>query len=255
MIGVNLDISSQMAFSALAKHQQALNQALTRLATGKMLNKASDDPAGMVAATEMESQLRSITKKIDGNTMEQHRLGSMEGAYSVVSDLVLELEGLVVASANEGGLSAAEREANQIKADSILKTLTHLADTTMFKGQKLMGHMTALGMGLNTLATGGELNLIDGDMEKAQEAVRAASASMAVTRGAIGSQMNSLDSQNDQLRLEFENISAAKSDIVDTDFAAEVSRYVRADILKSAAEFMARFAMKHNSDTVLALLG
>lgn len=255
MIGVNLDISSQMAFAALAKHQQALNQALTRLATGKKLNKASDDPAGMVAATEMEAQLRSITKKIDGNTMEQHRLGALEGASSVVSDLVLELEGLVVASANRGALSESELEANQIKADSILETLTFLADTTTFKGQQIMSHMTSLGLGLNTLASGGELNLIDGDMEKAQEAVRTASKSLALSRGAIGNQMKSLDSQNEQLRLEFENISAAKSDIVDTDFAAEVTRYVRADILKSAAQFMARFAIKHNSDTVLALLG
>lgn len=213
MVDAITNLSAMIGLSAMAKHSRELNTAMERLATGKKINRASDDPAGMAVGDSMAARLKTISKKIDGLVFEDKRLGAIEGAQSVLSDLLQELNGLVVQSAGHGGLSPKEREANQVEADSILQAIDHIAVTTTFNGEKIIEYLSSKGLGVRALGEGGEFNLVDGDAEKAQHAVQSAIDSLATQQAGVGIRAKDIGSQINALRTEFENTSAARSQI------------------------------------------
>src|SRR5262249_48866105 len=121
LIGILFNLSTALSLAAMNQHTAAMNTSMERLATGKRINRASDDPAGAMIAEPIEAELRSIDKEIERGLFDEKRYGAMEGAQSVIADLVEELNGLVVNAANRGAVGQGEREADQRQADSILQ--------------------------------------------------------------------------------------------------------------------------------------
>lgn len=258
------------AIAQLTRMSAVMNQSMERLATGYKINRASDDPSGMIIAEGMKAEEKAIQAQLEALDREEHRTGAREGAASVVSDMLVELNGLTVAAANTGGTSVEEREAMQIEADSILEAINFVSNTTRFNGEQVINGYTTNSMGqvsgeagpdgesvsyrLSDLARGGRLNLVDGDMELAQESVQAAISSMASDRGAMGSYLKSNDSKRASLVTQLEELTKAKSAIIDTDYAKETAEFMRAKVLSQVAVFVANMAGDQNADTVLSLV-
>lgn len=272
MISIGTNLARMIAGRSLQRSQHELTQSMERLATGKRINRASDDPAGLIAVNEFAQDQARLNKKVERLEIEDKRLGAIEGAQSVVGDLLLELSSVVVSSANTAGTSKGEREAMQIEAESVLKTIDYLADTTVFNGDHVLDGQRAGSMGLVTrdekqpdgtskqvtysLAdiASGKLNLVDGDHELAQQVVDQAVAEIAANRGGIGIRSNEIQSEIRVAMTEFENVTAARSLIEDTDYAAETARMVRAQVLQQAGIYTAQLADHMNSDAALMLL-
>jgi len=227
---------------ALQRSQASLNTALERLATGSRINRASDDPAGAIALDRLSARQRTIDESIERIEFDQHRYGTIDGGLSVVSDLAAELNGIVVAAANDG-LSDAEKEALQMEADSIIDAIDHIAGTTVFNGQRVLAGAsaaelgTAVGEGLSlaSLSSGGELDLLSGDLDLAQDVVRAATSEISARRSAVGSLMRRGESEIRALQGELEGVVGAASRIGDGDIARETAELVRGRILERAA--------------------
>lgn len=147
MSRITSDILGMMGQRALADSRRAMNTAIERLATGKRINRASDDPAGLVAATNLSAQAKRAEREIHGLELSNRRLDATEGGLGVVSDLLVSLQSVVVEAANTGGRDKSEREALQIEAGSIIEALNHLSMSTSYNGEQiLMGyHAGALG--------------------------------------------------------------------------------------------------------------
>ena len=256
---------------ALARSQAALNTALERLATGSKINRASDDPAGVIISERLEAHTRALGSTIERLEIDNARLAAQDGAYGVLSDMAIELEGLTVAAANSGALSEAEREAMQLEADSLLQGMRHVVNTSLFGGQKLidvdvndLGALSTLvddGDGEETLThtiadlvSGGSLNLVDGDLEMAQRVVSKAVNTLATRRGAIGNQMLENESRIRTSLAELEGTTSALSEIRDTDYYAEISELTRAQIMEQAG-LQAILIGRQSRQNVLALLG
>jgi flagellin-like hook-associated protein FlgL len=254
MLSLLTNFNAALGISAMRKHNQELATSFERLSTGRRINRASDDPAGAVAEDNLNSQIKSIEKKMDSYKFEEKRLGAVEGAQGVLQDLILELSGLVPESANTGGLSAAERKANQQEVDSVLDTIDHLATTTRFDGDLIIAGSTAAKLGLAELRTGGKQNLVDGDLEKAQDTVKSAVESMGTQRAGAGLREKQIQSDMRVLGTQYEALSATRSQIVDTDYAAETAEYVRASMLRDVAQFVTSISLKQNTDLVMKLL-
>lgn len=108
---------------------------------------------------------------------------------------------------------------------------------------------------LGDLAGAGGLNLVDGDLTKAQKVVDAAIKGVAVQRGRLGAfQKNVVGSTINSLNVAYENISAAESAIRDTDFAKETSELTRTQVLAAAANNVLAIA-NAQPQSVLGLLG
>jgi len=269
MMAINLSaggIGGQLGLRWLNRHSADIE----RLATGRRINRGSDDPSGLIASEKLSAEQVVLERRLQGLELRGHRMAALDGALGVVSELLIDLQGTVVAAANTGGLTEGEREAYQLEADSILQTLDHLKNTTVYNGEYLLrgandgqtgavqvereGGETA-SAGLNELRRGGRFDALSGDPELAQQVVRGAIEEIALQRAAAGNVARDLESQQRSLAVELENVAGAKSAIVDTDYAAEVGNLVRSQVLQKAAVFAVMTARNISAQSALALLG
>src|SRR5258708_4273640 len=138
MSRINTNVSSLIAQRTLANNNKQLNQSLQRLSTGLKINSGADDPAGLIASTNLKSEQAGITTAIDNANRASNIVGTAQGGLGEVSPLLTQLQGLVGQAANSGGLSADEVSANQLQVDSILGTINRISQSTSFEGKKLL---------------------------------------------------------------------------------------------------------------------
>lgn len=261
MPGIDLLGVSMTAQRTYATNAKSLAGILKKLATGQRINHAKDDPAGLITS----ENLRAILAALDAESRSLERVDSVanvaEGALSEISGLLVEASGLAVASANTAGVSDAERAANQMELDSIVYSINRIANSTSFNGDRLLDGTATLSAGgesitisnaaasalgetvidgtthtLIDVASGGSLNIANGDLQGALQTIRAAMDQVATQRGAIGAfQKNTIASQISANQIAFENVAAANSIIRDTDFAKETAALSRAQLLNQSS--------------------
>lgn len=277
MLSINTSLSLMIGQRSLHNAQSIVQQAAERIMTGKQINRASDDPSGLMAVSEMDVQIESLKSDIEALSGREALLGAQEGALSVMSDQLLELQGIVVTAANRGGLTEEEREALQLQADEMLESLDRAWVSAKFKGERLFdglftttagmvtytgeepdpsidGGASELRASLAALASGKALNLVDGDLEAAQDSVESALSFVNTRRAGIGSEIaNSIEPRRAAMLVELENLTQAKSDVEDADIAAEMANLVRGQILEQASIQTMRIAQEQ-PNAVLQLL-
>ncbi len=154
---INTNMASLNAQRHLNQSQNALNQALERLASGLRLNSAKDDAAGMAIAERFTSQVRGLNQAIrnanDGISLAQ----SAEGALGETASNLQRIRELALQSANATN-SPADRKALQAEVNALQAEITRVADTTTFNAQKILdGNFTQqqfqVGMNVNEIIT------------------------------------------------------------------------------------------------------
>ena len=248
-MGPNLSSITSFGLRALADHQHTLTTTLERLATGKQINRAADDPAGLQAATTLTSREYALTKRLDAFDREAAFLGAQDGALSVLSELTTQLASLTVQSANTGALSEKERDALTLQAAELTKAIDHIATTSTFNTQHTLAGFTSAQLAQTTIqTTDPETNepttetrtlaniadLLFTDPEKAQQLAQDANLAVANRRGAVGARLQSITSESAALTEELTNTAAARSQIEDADIAKESANLVRAQLLEQA---------------------
>ncbi|MEZ6193650.1 MAG: flagellin [Phycisphaerales bacterium] len=138
MSRINTNVSSMLAQRILGQQNGSLNKSLERLSTGFRINRGADDPAGLIASENLRSEKASITAAIGNAERADQVVNIAEGGLQEINALLLEVQGLVGASANDAGLSLEEKKANQLQIDSILQTIDRIASATSFQGTKLL---------------------------------------------------------------------------------------------------------------------
>ncbi|HZW06883.1 MAG TPA: flagellin, partial [Phycisphaerales bacterium] len=245
---------------------------LERLSTGRRINSAADDPAGMVAVSHLQTAEADINARIHALETQQFVVNSTEGGLSSITEMLQELNALTVQAANTAGMSQSERDGLQVQADAILATIDYLGNTTEFKGARILTGVNSGSIGhaaytvsvggveearsgvLADLRRGGALNLVSGNTEAAQKAVESALSNLTTRRASLGAQSNSIDSQIRAAQVELENTAAAKGQILDTDYAEETARLARDQTRQQAATYVTQLAQQQRAATVLDLL-
>ena len=138
MSRINTNVQSLIAQRVLGQNNTGLNTSLTRLSTGLRINRGKDDPAGLIASENLRSELRAANAAISNSERADQVVSIADGALTEVSGLLTELQGLITSTANEAGLSASEKEANQLQINSILDTIDRISSATNFQGSKLL---------------------------------------------------------------------------------------------------------------------
>jgi len=138
MTRINTNVQSLLAQRVLNNNNNTLNQSLERLSTGLQINRGADDPAGLIASENLRSEKAALSAAIGNAERADQVINIAEGGLQEINSLLLEVQSLVGQSANEAGLSADERSANQLQIDSILQTIDRIASATSFQGAKLL---------------------------------------------------------------------------------------------------------------------
>ncbi len=138
MSRINTNVTSLVAQRVLGQNNFGLNNSLERLSTGLRINRGKDDPAGLIASENLRAEIKSVNAAISNTERAEQVVNIAEGGLQEISGLLIELQGLITNSANDAGLSTAEKEANQLQIDSILQTIDRVADQTSFQDTKLL---------------------------------------------------------------------------------------------------------------------
>ena len=138
MTRINTNTSALVAQNRLESSNADLQKSLTRLSTGLRINSGGDDPAGLIASEALRTEVTSIGKSISNSRRASQIISTADSALGQVSSLLNDVRGLVVESANTGGLSDDEIAANQLQIDSSLEAINRIASSTSFQGKKLL---------------------------------------------------------------------------------------------------------------------
>ena len=138
MTRINTNVSSLVAQKTLARSNEHLQTALTRLSTGLRINVGKDDPAGLIASEVLRSDIISVNRAISNSERANQIIATADSALGQVSALLNDIRGLVSESANTGALSDEQIAANQLQVDSSLEAIDRIAQTTSFQGRRLL---------------------------------------------------------------------------------------------------------------------
>src|SRR5690606_31839271 len=133
---INTNIGALKAANASTSANKALGTAMERLSTGKRINSAKDDAAGLAIATSMTSQVRGMSQGIrnanDGISLAQ----TAEGALNEVTNMLQRIRDLSVQAAS-GTYKATDRDNLQAEVDELTAQIGQVVTNSEFNGVKL----------------------------------------------------------------------------------------------------------------------
>ena len=138
MSRINHNLAALGALNDLNRSNADMATSLERLAGGLRINRAADDPAGLIASEFLRSEIGSLRQAVDNSERAINLIGTAEGALNEVSALLIDVRELVVEAANEGGMVREEIEANQLQIDSAIESINRIANTSRFDGVNLL---------------------------------------------------------------------------------------------------------------------
>nr|WP_321459847.1 flagellin [uncultured Vibrio sp.] len=136
-ITVNTNISALVAQRHLTNATDMLNQSMERLSSGKRINSAKDDAAGLQISNRLQAQMRGLDVAVRNANDGVSIMQTAEGAMNEVSNIMQRMRDLSLQSAN-GSNSNAERNALQEEVSALNDELNRIAETTSFGGRKLL---------------------------------------------------------------------------------------------------------------------
>ena len=134
---ISTNILSLMTQRSLNTTTKALGRALEQLASGKRINHAGDDPAGLAISSGLEAQVRGITQAARNMNDALGFLNTAEGALATQTDLVQRMRELAMQAAN-GTLSDKDRGYLNNEVQQLLAEFQRVTTTTNFNGVKLL---------------------------------------------------------------------------------------------------------------------
>lgn len=156
MARINTNVPSLIARSNLTRSNEDLAVRLQRLSTGLRINRGADDPAGLIVSERLRSEIKGIGQAIDNSERASSVIATTEGYLAEVADLLNSIRSLIVNSANAGGVSRQEIEANQLEIDSAIESITRISNTASFAGlQILNGNLEYTTSGIDAAAIAG----------------------------------------------------------------------------------------------------
>jgi flagellin len=138
------NINTLQLLNIVNKTSARQSNLLTQLSTGSRINKASDNPAGLIAMENFNAELTAVNAALENNQRADAMLATAEGGLTEISSLLIEVEKLALASVNDATLSHAEVAANQAQIDLAIESIDRITNTVTFNGKQLLNGAQAI---------------------------------------------------------------------------------------------------------------
>jgi len=291
MAVVNTNVNASVAQNALVRNERSMNTAMERLSTGQRINSAADDAAGLAISSRMTSQIRGLEVGIRNANDAISMISTADGALVEVTNMLQRMRELALQASN-GTTTAADRNYLSSEYTNLLSEIERIAQNTQWNGADILdgnANGTSGTVSYQVGANGGQTvsvnfgnltsavhaNTGSGMMETVHSAADdlvAGTTASAITKGtsavnAIDSAITAVNSQRatfgaavNQLTYAVDNLAnvkvnseAARSRVLDTDYALETSELARTQIIQQAGTAMLAQA-NQLPQTVLSLL-
>ncbi|MEK8034658.1 flagellin [Ideonella sp. DXS29W] len=261
---INTNLASLNAQRNLNASQTSLATAMQRLSSGMRVNSAKDDAAGLAIAERMNAQVRGMNVAIrnanDGISLAQ----TAEGALSKVGDALQRMRELAIQARNATN-SSSDKDSLNKEFQELQSEIGRVLGGTTFNGKHILGSdatTLTFQIGANTTADD-VINITTVDLTTATDITAVTSTTAAIdaaatigdiatvidnidlamdsvnnTRATFGATQSRFDAIISNLQQSVENQAAARSRIMDADFAAETAAMSRAQILQQAGTAM-----------------
>jgi len=278
---INTNIASVTAQRHLTESRADMEQSMERLSSGKRINSAMDDAAGLTIAHSLDAKVSSLNMAARNANDGISLINLAEGALDEVTTMLIRMRELAVQSIN-GTYASADRTNLNSEFDALATEITRISDNTFFNGISVIGasanvtfqvghsstdtialvtkDMAAEAIGSGTPAFNvGSLSIASvGGTSSAFAAGSLAVLDQAIAdvdnyRATLGATANRLEHSANNLYTRVENQMAAKSRIEDADYAVEAANLARAQVLQQAGTAMLAQA-NASTQNVLSLL-
>ena len=284
---VNTNVSASVAQAALARNERALGAAMEKLSTGKKINSAADNAAGLAISTQMTSQIRGLGVAVSNANDAISMVNTADGALDEITTMLQRMRELAV-QAGTGTTAATDRTYLQSEFTALRTEIDRIADNTQWNGRNILDGSAGASTGKSTVAFGigqdgtaaqtlstsfGNFNNTTGKLSGlASKVITGTTITSAITvaaatiteidvviadvsaqRASFGAVSNRLTHAVDSLTNTKTNSEAARSRVLDTDYAAATSELARTQIIQQAGTAMLAQA-NTMPQTVLALL-
>jgi flagellin len=276
-IFVNTNVSALNAQRQLFSSSSALDKSYERLSSGFRINSAADDAAGLRISERLTSQINGIGQAVRNASDAISLTQTAEGALGETTNGLQRIRQLAIQSQN-GINSAADRNALNSEVSALKNEMSRVATDTQYNGQTLFngafsasflvgansGQNISVNLSAGSIETAGfsatGLGLAALSISTAATAsaaidtVDAALSAVGGVRADLGAAENRFQSSIRNLSNVNENLSSARSRIMDTDFAAETANLTKNQILQQASIAVLSQAM-NRPQNALSLLG
>lgn len=262
---INTNIASLTSQKYLTRNNDSLQLSMERLSSGLRVNSAKDDAAGLAISDRMTSQIRGMTVAArnanDGTSMAQ----TAEAGMGTLTETLQRMRDLSIQAANRAAVGSADREKINTEFKQLGSELKRIIQNTEFNGKKILnGSLIGANfqIGANT-ATDNQISITISDLVKVNSlsalfGTKLSIGSMATSnnvrstinaidtaikkidtfRATLGAIQNRFSTTVANLQSSIENQSAARSRIIDADFATETANLSRSQILQQAGTAM-----------------
>jgi flagellin len=259
---INTNIISLNAQRNLNGSQSSLATSMQRLSSGLRVNSAKDDAAGLAIAERMNAQVRGMNVAVrnanDGISLAQ----TADGALSSIGDSLQRMRELAVQARNSTNRDS-DKDSLNLEYQQLSNEITRVLGGTTFNGKAILGAdagTLTFQVGAN-VTTNDSIDVATSDMTADPLVTTVTGASIGSTadaaalatviqnidaalddinsqRAIYGASQNRFSAVITNLQTSVENQSAARSRIMDADFAAETAAMSRAQILQQAGTAM-----------------
>ena len=279
---LNTNMASISAQRYLNTAQNKLAASFEKLSSGSRINRAQDDAAGMGISQKLTASINATSMAVRNANDAVGVIQTAEGALTEISAMLQRFKELSVQGAN-AALSTTQRGFLATEMNGLKSEITAVAARTKFNGTQLLntagtlafqtGEATSDSISVVTVNIAGTTGFTEVtsllNTTFSSSGVNGSSATTAFTalagtidsaidqiatqRATFGAQVNRLGHNLNNLSALYENLSAANSRVVDTDYANETANLTKTQILQQAATAMLSQA-NAQPNVVLALL-
>ena len=136
-ISVNTNVGALAAMAASTQSSKALETAMTRLSTGKRINTAGDDAAGIAIAARLTSEVKGLGVALKNALDGQSLIDTTEGAQAEVTNILQRMRELAVKAANDTN-SASDRKNIDFEIQQLVIEIDRISSTTTWAGVKIL---------------------------------------------------------------------------------------------------------------------
>ena len=263
MLSINTNVGAMRSADASYSVNKSMETSMNRLSSGKRINGAGDDAAGIQIATRMNTEIMGLKQAVRNAADAQAFLQTAEGALDEVHTILLRMRELSVQSAN-GTLEVADRASLQAEVQVLEEEISRIHSNTEWAGKTVFsgthstpGFVVQLGVDnsqtitisidgvLHSTAVGTAAGLsLVSTVSTAAKAraylftIDSAISIVSTDRGRYGATINRLDHAISNFQNIATNLATAKGRIEDADFAAETTNLARTQVLQQASMAM-----------------
>ena len=271
-LSVATNIGALAASKAASSVNAAMETSMARLSSGKRINSAADDSAGLAIASRLTSEARGLDMAARNAADAQAMINTIESSHSEIQNILQRMRELAVQGANDTNGTAdrtnIRKELTELHEEiDAIKNQTKWAGNTLISGASTFKFqigdeaseqltVTTTAIAANTLSVGstqvGSLTA-SASFTAFITTVNNAISSIASYRAEYGANSNRLDHVMSNLATNSESVKASLGRIEDTDYAAETTDLAKSQILQQAATSMLAQA-NASKQTILSLI-